>query len=339
MSVPARVEASTEMRVTMLSTAAVNHAKCPDCGSSTVKVLGRLPSCKVFAGRVLNSALAGGRLYRCDTCFLKFRQPAPTESTREHLYDNALTTAWAGEISNRPDWVLIANLIYEHGRDDAYVLDIGCYTGGLLKSLKNSFRKAGVEPNRAAARAATLEAKAQIWHSVNEIPRSEQFDFIVATDLIEHVDSPSAFIKSVVHLLQPNGLLIFSTGNGDALLARVFGPHWWYWFPVEHISFVSPSWIQYFCRSNAMTCVKLSYFAYRNLSLRIRLFDLLHAIAYGVGGRAYLEALTLGYKWTGRKWAIFPKGCGVTADHMIFALAPHETAPSTHCGAPQKSTW
>src|SRR5438309_2443318 len=212
-----------------------------------------------------------------------------------------MTVAWSDQSAGRPDWRLIAELIQRHSHKSPRVLDVGCYTGGLLKMLDENVKKAGVEPNRAAANQAALRARAEVWHSLADVPAGRQFDFIIVTDVLEHVDSPGILIKTLFARLAPRGAVIVTTGNGDALLARLFGANWWYWFYVEHISFISPRWLKQFCGITGANASNISYFAYQQLSPLARLGHFLQTLAYGVTGVAYLEAVRLAHRLTKRQ--------------------------------------
>ena len=41
----------------------------------------------------------------------------------------------------------------------------------------------------------------------------EKYDVVLALEIIEHVDNPEFFVKSVLNLCKPDGIVIFSTLN------------------------------------------------------------------------------------------------------------------------------
>jgi 2-polyprenyl-3-methyl-5-hydroxy-6-metoxy-1,4-benzoquinol methylase len=301
---------------------------CPDCRSSNTELIGRLPDGQVFAGRTLDQPVQGGALFHCKGCWLKFRSPAPSESFRAAGYDNSLTQAWSDEATVRADWRLIVTLVHQQAITSPRVLDIGCYTGGLLRALGEGIKKAGVEPNRAAAQFASREVGAEVWHSLEDIPADKQFDFIIATDVIEHVDRPAVFVQTMFSKLAPGGSVILTTGDGDAPLASLFGANWWYWFTVEHISFISKKWIELFCQTTGATSDHVIHFSYLQLTPAVRLSHLLQTLLYGLTGSFYLGAVRLAYQLTKRRWPVFPRGAGVTADHLLVMLAPSRNAMS-----------
>jgi SAM-dependent methyltransferase len=108
-------------------------------------------------------------------------------------------------------------------------LDVGCATGALLASLRDSgWEPQGVEISEAQARygegryglpifAGTLEAASFPGGS---------FDLVHASHLIEHLNSPAAFLDEAARVLAPGGLLALTTPNADGLQAKLFGPRW-----------------------------------------------------------------------------------------------------------------
>lgn len=66
----------------------------------------------------------------------------------------------------------------------------------------------------------------------------EQFDVVVALEVIEHVYSPTKFLASVNRLLRPGGLFVFTTGNVSA--TRWEGARWGYFnIPEAHLYYFS----------------------------------------------------------------------------------------------------
>ena len=164
--------------------------QCPACASSETVRLGKLPDSNLFAGVFLDHILDGGSLYRCDDCYLKFRHPTDTPAAYETLYDNQETLAWPTD-EERPDWDRVVRYLSGQ-RPDGRILDFGCYTGGLLARLGDSYDRYGVEINQAAASEASRITGNPTFSSTDEIPAQLTFDAVVACDVIEHMTNPVA---------------------------------------------------------------------------------------------------------------------------------------------------
>jgi 2-polyprenyl-3-methyl-5-hydroxy-6-metoxy-1,4-benzoquinol methylase len=108
-------------------------------------------------------------------------------------------------------------------------LEIGCATGALLSSFDEAGWKAiGIEagPSMAAyarshfgldVRAGTIES--------TDLPEAE-FDAVVATHLIEHLNDPRSFLRLVRKAMRPDGALYLVTPNADGFQARLMGSAW-----------------------------------------------------------------------------------------------------------------
>ena len=82
------------------------------------------------------------------------------------------------------------------------------------------------------------------------------YDVVLALEIIEHVDNPDLFVKSVLDLCKPNGLVIFSTLNRTAksyALGIIAAEHILRWVPQGTHSwkkFVRPSELSRMLRNN-----------------------------------------------------------------------------------------
>ena len=189
-------------------------AKCPSCDSPALERLGDLQDSSFFAGVPTPQVLAGGALFRCGNCCLKFRFPIETDATYARLYDHDQDSIWTDAIP-RPDWDLIVSYIDKFGTTGKRVMDFGCNMGGLLARLADDNEKFGVEINRAAAAIAEAKHGVTVWPSIQDIPAEQRFDVIVAVDAVEHLPSPAKLIEELSGRLGPGGCLILTTGGGS----------------------------------------------------------------------------------------------------------------------------
>lgn len=104
-----------------------------------------------------------------------------------------------------------------HFADSNYVLDLGCGDGVLTWLLANSgFRVTGIDLSDEAIQLATFQhqkrnSKAKLIVGNSKKLPDKAFDGIVASDVIEHTDSPSDFIDEILRLLKPGGKCIITT--------------------------------------------------------------------------------------------------------------------------------
>ena len=109
------------------------------------------------------------------------------------------------------------------------VLDIGSALGTLLAKLRdNGWHSTGVEISEAQAEYSRSRFKLDIHTlklSDNNFP-DEQFNVILASHLIEHLNDPSAFLGEAFRILSPGGYIFITTPNISGLQAKLFKNKW-----------------------------------------------------------------------------------------------------------------
>ncbi|CCG81930.1 Hexaprenyldihydroxybenzoate methyltransferase [Taphrina deformans PYCC 5710] len=99
-------------------------------------------------------------------------------------------------------------------------LDVGCGGGILSEALTRvGGRVTGVDASTAGILVAKEHAKQMglsveyLHTSVEQLApeRSESYDVVCAMEILEHVSSPPTFLRSVLQLLKPGGMLFVST--------------------------------------------------------------------------------------------------------------------------------
>jgi SAM-dependent methyltransferase len=240
---------------------------CRQCGSGKLIHRGALPKGRRFAGQALVPELPGGVLYECAECSLAFRHPTLSKAEYLRLYQKADDNIWDPDQS-RTDLRLVRETIlreYRRGR----VLDVGCYTGGLLASLDAGFDKFGIEPSASAAAAAERNGVKVLGAEMKDL-RNQTFDVICAVDVIEHVEDPLRMLAEMAGALRPGGAILVSTGDYSARAWALCGASYWYCAFPEHVSFLSPEWARKAAASLELR-VEVDRFPYRTLSSRERI--------------------------------------------------------------------
>lgn len=229
---------------------ALTNVDCPSCGNRQNMCVGAIPVARAFAGRKLPRPLPGGILYRCKSCYLFFRYPRLTKDELDALYQQGESHLWQHEPGSRKDWSIATNMIKGYS-SSGRVLDVGCFDGGFLALLGDSYQRFGIEIHSDAAHRAQqrgIQIIGSDFDVLKTIPSN--FDVVVAMDVIEHVIDPQSFLKALVKATRSQGFIILSTGNSEAPSWRFMGSRYWYCTLAEHISFINPRW----CRNTASTC-------------------------------------------------------------------------------------
>lgn len=128
---------------------------------------------------------------------------------------------------------------------DLSLLEVGCGSGVFLRCCQRWFpnativggdfdRRHAVHTRRVADRSSTLQFDAHVFPI-----RDESIDILTSFQVIEHLRSPSAFLKECNRVLTDTGLLCLSTPNKNCLSSRILKDKWQGRHP-DHISLFSP---------------------------------------------------------------------------------------------------
>jgi 2-polyprenyl-6-hydroxyphenyl methylase / 3-demethylubiquinone-9 3-methyltransferase len=111
------------------------------------------------------------------------------------------------------------------------------------------------------------------------VEEGRQYDIVCALEIIEHVEEPSEFLKTISQLLKPSGILFLSTFNktplsyfGGIVLAEDIlklvpkGTH-------EHQKFIPPNDLDTFCSDAGLQTISRKGFWYSIFSKKFQLID------------------------------------------------------------------
>lgn len=296
---------------------------CPDCGKPSVAI-GSIPPTDVFGGRTLERLVGGGVLHRCPECHLGFRVPRPSKEELDALYVQGSAETWSSFPEDSVSWRLARALICKFLPEGASILDVGCFDGGFLEPLVKRFDCHGIEIHR-EARARAKRKGIRIIGTDFEDMRGRTFDCITAHDVIEHVESPRAFVERCLSSLNPGGVMVISTGNLDSLTFRLMGARYWYSAMAEHISFIGPRWVEKLAAEHGLRCERMLFFAHRKAPIlhRIREGGINLLYRFAPSFFRWLRHQGLGGKNTARhpELADYPPVWDTARDHFMIVLA------------------
>ena len=139
------------------------------------------------------------------------------------------------------------------------ILEIGSYYGVLGNIIKSHVKNyTGLELSKHAAEYSKKNFKLNI---VNEslnifLKKNILFDVIIMSDVIEHLDDPFNTLRLIEKNLEPNGILIFTTFNMDAIVPKIMRSKY-HWIMPMHKFYFSNSTLRYFLKANNMDIFKI----------------------------------------------------------------------------------
>jgi len=159
-------------------------------------------------------------------------------------------------------------------------VDVGCGGGLVSEPLSNvGFDVLGVDASEknigiASAHAAKSGAASKYQHNTPEdlAATGQQFDLVVALEIIEHVDNVDTFMESVCTLVAPGGLIVLATLNRTAkslVMAKIGAEYVLRWLPAgthDWRKFLKPSEIAAGLRVNGFAPSAVRGFTYNPLT-------------------------------------------------------------------------
>jgi len=196
----------------------------------------------------------GYQVYRCKKCASLFVHNVPSAEELAKIYASNTYYELPQESVKRIDDENIRRVksVTRHLKSGEF-LDIGCARGGLLDIAKKSgFETFGVEPTPANAEVASSKGHVVFNGFLNEFAHEEpskRFDVITCLDVIEHIEFPLEFMKTIVSLLSETGVLVLSTPNYSGIVAKKLKDNDPYMTPPEHLNFFTSNGLRKLCQS------------------------------------------------------------------------------------------
>ena len=116
--------------------------------------------------------------------------------------------------------------------DKGNLLEVGSYCGFFLDTFKkkyNNWECIGVEPSKWASEYARSQLKINtrtgtLEDNIKEL--GSDYDAVVAWDVLEHLNDPSAFLIQINSVMKLNGIFCFSTLDINNWFPKLMGKHW-----------------------------------------------------------------------------------------------------------------
>ncbi len=208
--------------------------------------------CPVCSRRKNNKfwAMPGYSLARCSNCGLVWdylpRENLISHYQKSYFNNNNPKGGYANyfegmEINRKTFAARLKKIEKIRGKKGKF-LDVGCALGDcLMEAKKLGWKKVeGLEVSDYAYRFAKkrkLKVKKGLLKA-NSFP-SNSFDIVAYQDVLEHITDPVGELREVFKLLKPGGLIFLVTPDIEGWWAKLLGPLWYHYKPVEHVVYFS----------------------------------------------------------------------------------------------------
>jgi 2-polyprenyl-3-methyl-5-hydroxy-6-metoxy-1,4-benzoquinol methylase len=205
-------------------------------------------------------------IYHCKNCNTAFSLPrTDTSAIYETIYKNAEKVpgysrymSYAGIVKEMHDplrfladsseayWGVRETL--SGNRGDIRILEIGSGLGYLTYSLiRAGYDAKGIDISENAVRQAT-ERFGNYYSSGDvyeySVKHSASYDYVISTEVIEHIDRPVDFLSALLSLVKPGGKVIITTPNkspypDDIIWASDLPPVHLWWFSEDSVRYMA----------------------------------------------------------------------------------------------------
>ena len=133
-------------------------------------------------------------------------------------------------------------------KEDIKILEVGSGIGYLTYSLRTEgYNIIGLDVSQiAVSNAVEKFGQYYLCEDVFEFAKNNpnSFDFVILTEVIEHVDNPVSFIETILKLLNPSGKAIVTTPNKsfypeNIIWASDLPPVHYWWFSEDSMKFIA----------------------------------------------------------------------------------------------------
>jgi len=211
----------------------LEYPVCPLCGNARREISFRLGAPYTVA--------------RCRACGLHYLYPRLTEAAMQEVYRQSsyyeggtsgyADTSYTGQESAlRATFKRLLLNLDGRGLTDGDLLEIGCGYGYLLDEARTFFdQRVGTDFSPEAADIARTTGAEVFVGGIEQISPERKFDCVVATQVIEHVYEPVAFVKGLAEHTKRGGHIVVATPDLGGILRRVMGQHWPSFKAPEHV--------------------------------------------------------------------------------------------------------
>jgi len=226
--------------------------------------------------------------YRCSNCSLVQIRPFPgiQKRTSFYSYKNPITYAEKKNkqiyfISKIPFGSLLLQKYTEGCYQNRYekivklqkngrILDIGCGDGYFLRKFpKKSWQISGVELNKNLAKDAQKKTPygTIVTKAIESVSfKKNSFDIVTLWHVFEHLHNPLIILKSIRHIIAPQGYLVIEVPHGNSIYKDLFSKQWQLLLLPQHLFFWTKKSITKALNETGFEIIEISYPGVFNIS-------------------------------------------------------------------------
>jgi len=158
------------------------------------------------------------------------------------LYRDKVSATATDPVANQARWDPVLTDLAQ-ALPAGRILDVGCATGEfLLAAQARGWAIQGLESSPIGAEQARQTTSGPIYCGTLEIAPYEDasLDVVTLWDVIEHLQSPRAYLERIARLIRPGGLFALTTPNIRSLPYALLGRDWEIVGPNDHLYYFAP---------------------------------------------------------------------------------------------------
>jgi SAM-dependent methyltransferase len=222
---------------------------CGLCGGEKLTVFGDF-DLWVSNEAVVRRESVSTLLVRCGDCGVVFCDSMPTEELHSEYEDSYYAGDIVLEEHIRFLYFLRFNKLRAMMKPDDRILDFGCGKGYFLDCLRqrNFSHLTGVDLNQHALES-LRQRKYTVGDTIEKVADRGPFDCITLFHVLEHIDQPALFLRSLKPYLRPGGRVVIEVPNIRSYGFSRFSGNWFY-LQREHLYYFNPESLHGLARSS-----------------------------------------------------------------------------------------
>ncbi len=195
-------------------------------------------------------------LFCCTNCDAKFQHPFIPESEVGKYYPASTYQPFqlnsnliSPKLKYSPQSIYIRKLMTEHKPEDVFsLIDVGCGGGTFLMTVKKYFPNAelmGIDVSETAVQNLKSVNIDCVCSSLYDFNINKKFDYVVSSQVLEHLNQPYAFIKKIKELASNKSQIMIDVPASDSYSAKKYGRNWVHWDLPRHSILYSAKTLSY----------------------------------------------------------------------------------------------